>query len=52
MGRAEPVYPQYEDMEYYIFEAQNDGTLPPVSVLEIGISEGNTAVHWTEIDII
>ena len=52
VGRAEPVYPQYEDMEYYIFEAQNDGTLPPVSVLEIGISEGNTAVHWTEIDII
>ena len=51
-GPAKPVYPQYEDMEYFIFEAENDGALPPVSVLEVGISEGETAVHWAEIDIL
>ena len=46
---AESQYPQYDDMDYYIFEAENNGALPEISVIEIGLSEGKTAIHWAEI---
>ena len=51
-GVCEPVYPQYTDMEYHRFSVTNDGTLPPVSVVEVGICEGEAAVYWAEIDIV
>ena len=51
VGTAEPVHPQYLDMDYYVFEAENDGNLPPVSVCEVGLAEGRISVHWAEVDI-
>ena len=31
---------------------KNDGTLPPVSVIEMGLSAGKATVHWAEIEIL
>ena len=51
VGERAPLAPQYSDMRYFAFEAENDGKIAPVSVIEIGMSEGNAAVHWAEIEI-
>ncbi len=42
---------QFPDMFYYCFEAENDGNFSPVSVIEIGLCEGKTELHWAEIEI-
>ncbi len=47
-----PFAQQYDDMRYFCFEAENDGKISPVCVIEIGLSEGNTVLHWAEIEII
>jgi len=52
VGQTAPVYPQYSDMDYCVFEAENDGAMPPVSVAEVGLAEGKTIIHWAEIDIL
>ena len=51
-GAAAPVNPQYPDMDYYVFDAENDGAVPPVSVLEVGISDGQATIHWAEVDVL
>lgn len=47
-----PFAQQYTDMRYFVYTLENDGTLPPVSVIEIGLSEGKATVHWAEIEIL
>ncbi len=51
VGEEKPRDPQYPDMRYLRFEAENDGNAIPVCVLEIGIREGKTELHWAEIEI-
>ena len=51
IGARAPIAQQYTDMRYFAFEAENDGNLAPVSVIEIGLCEGKTVVHWAEIEI-
>ena len=46
-----PIAQQYPDMHYYAFEAENNGDIAPVCVIEIGLSEGKATVHWAEIEI-
>ena len=46
-----PHAQQYPDMRYLRFEAENDGSFSPVSVIEFGLGEGRTEVHWAEIEI-
>ncbi len=43
---------QYTDICYVSFTVENDGTLPPVSILEVGLSSGNATIHWAEIEIV
>jgi hypothetical protein len=47
-----PFAQQYTDMRYFVYTLENDGTLPPVSVIEMGLSEGKATVHWAEIEIL
>jgi len=47
----EPYAQQYPDLRYYCFEAENGGEFSPVSVIEIGLCEGRSEVHWAEIEI-
>ncbi len=49
---AAPHDQQYTDIRYFIYEVKNDGALPPVSVLEVGMPEGKAVIHWVEIEII
>ena len=42
---------QYPDMKYYRFEAENDGKMVPVAIIEVGLCEGRTELHWAEIEI-
>ncbi|MBQ3489958.1 MAG: hypothetical protein IJA86_05160 [Clostridia bacterium] len=42
---------QYPDMRYLRFEAENNGNAVPVSVIEVGLREGRTELHWAEIEI-
>ena len=51
VGARAPIDQQYTDMRYFAFEAENDGNLAPVSVMEIGLREGKTVIHWAEIEI-
>ncbi len=46
-----PYEQQYKDLRYFVYTLENDGTLPPVSVIELGISHGSITVHWAEIQI-
>lgn len=50
-GVRAPFAQQYTDVRYFCFEAENDGTLPPVSVIELGLADGKTVLHWAEIEI-
>ncbi len=43
---------QYADMRYFVYTLENDGTLPPVSVVEAGLCRGCAKIHWAEIEII
>ena len=51
IGEQAPYSQQWNDMRYYCFEAENDGNFSPVSVIEIGLCEGRTEVHWAEVEI-
>lgn len=51
IGERPPLAPQYPDMCYFCFEADNDGNISPVSVIELGLSDGKTIIHWAEIEI-
>lgn len=51
IGSVPAMALQYEDMDYVAFRVENDGTLPPVSVVEVGLADGKATVHWAEIDI-
>ncbi|MBQ8498126.1 MAG: hypothetical protein IJ489_11830 [Clostridia bacterium] len=51
IGERAPFAQQYPDMRYFCFEAENDGTVSPVSVIELGLSDGRTVLHWAEIEI-
>ena len=46
-----PHSQQLPDMRYYRFEAENNGSAVPVSVIEIGLCEGKAEVHWAEVEI-
>jgi hypothetical protein len=48
---SEPYEQQYRDYRYFNYAVDNDGTLPPVSIIEIGLPEGKATVHWVEIEI-
>ncbi|MBE6665114.1 MAG: hypothetical protein E7603_02690 [Ruminococcaceae bacterium] len=50
-GEQAPYAQQYPDMKYYRFEAENNGNFSPVSVIEVGVCEGRTELHWAEIEI-
>lgn len=52
LGNLPSRYPQYEDMEYYAFEIENDGNLPPVTVVELSAEKGRGMAHWAEIQIV
>ena len=52
VGVREWRVPQYVDMKYLVFEAENDGCLPPVSIVEMGNADGVVMIHWAEIDIL
>ena len=52
VGVREWRVPQYVDMKYLVFEAENDGCLPPVSIVEMGNTDGVVMIHWAEIDIL
>ncbi len=47
-----PFAQQYEDMRYFVYTLENDGTFSPVSIIEMGLSEGKATVHWAEIEIL
>lgn len=51
IGEQAPFAQQYPDMRYYCFEAENDGDLSPVCVIELGLADGRTVLHWAEIEI-
>ena len=51
IGERAPFAQQYPDLRYYAFEAENDGSIAPVGIIEIGLSEGNAELHWAEIEI-
>ena len=51
IGEQAPYSQQWNDMRYFCFEAENDGKISPVSVIEIGLCEGRTEVHWAEVEI-
>ena len=51
VGEVAAASLQYADMRYFVFVPETDEVLPPVSVIEIGITEGRQTVHWAEIDI-
>jgi hypothetical protein len=38
-------------MRYLRFEAENDGNIVPVAVIELGLCDGKTELHWAEIEI-
>ena len=46
-----PCAPQYPDLRYFSFEAENGGDLSPVAVMEIGLCEGRAELHWAEVEI-
>ncbi|MBQ9746725.1 MAG: hypothetical protein IJW21_07875 [Clostridia bacterium] len=48
-GERAPRAQQYADMRYFAYTVLNDGTLPPVSVIEAGGVE--CTLHWVEIEI-
>ncbi|MBR7160902.1 MAG: hypothetical protein IKD07_00665, partial [Clostridia bacterium] len=50
-GEQAPYAQQYPDMRYLRFEAENDGRALPVAVMEIGLCNGRTELHWAEIEI-
>ncbi len=51
VGEVEPHDQQYTDIRYFSFAVENDGALPPVSVLEVGLSCGKAVIHWVEMEI-
>ena len=51
IGEQAPHTQQWRDLRYFGFEAENDGNFSPVSVIEIGLCEGKTELHWAEIEI-
>ena len=51
LAERPPLAPQNPAMRYFAFEAENDGRIAPVSVIEMGMSSGKAAVHWAEIEI-
>ena len=51
VGEQAPRAQQFPDMRYFCFEAENDGHFCPVSVIELGLCEGMTTLHWAEIEI-
>ncbi|MBO5754775.1 MAG: hypothetical protein J6R89_01825 [Clostridia bacterium] len=36
----------------YAFSVENDGSLPTVSVIEVGLTHGSASVVWAEIDVV
>lgn len=51
IGKIPYALPMYDDIEYYAFEIENDGKLPPVTVAEIYCRGGKGTVSWAEIQI-
>lgn len=51
VGEEKPYAQQYPDMKYYRFEAENNGKESPVAVIEVGLCDGRTELHWAEIEI-
>ena len=52
MGKQEPntlLRPRVDHT--YAFSVENDGTLPTVSVIEVGLAHGKASVVWAEIDV-
>jgi hypothetical protein len=49
---AAPKEQQYKDLRYCVYTLDNDGTLPPVSVIDMGLLNGRATIHWVEIEII
>jgi len=52
VGTQDAKLPAPDDLDYPVFEAENDGTLPDVSVIELGLAHGNTQLSWAEIEIL
>ncbi len=51
LGEEAPRAQQFRDMRYFRFEAENDGAIVPVAVIEVGVCEGRTEVHWAEVEV-
>ena len=39
-------------LHYGVFTVENNGGLPPVSVIEVGLAHGTATVVWAEIEIL
>ncbi len=52
VGTQEPKKPQPDDCDYLVFEAENDGSLPDVSVVELGFAHGKSSLGWVEIEVL
>ncbi len=51
LGEVAPMALQYPDMRYFVFAPEVAEPLPPVSVIELGLTDGRQTVHWAEIEI-
>ncbi|MBQ0125870.1 MAG: hypothetical protein KBS59_06060 [Clostridiales bacterium] len=51
LGKTDVRYPAYDDMDYYLYEIENDGALPCVIMAEVGALRGKAVIHWAEIRI-
>ena len=51
VGEQTPYVQYFDDMKYYRFEVENNGDLVPVAVIEVGLCDGRTEVHWAEIEV-
>lgn len=51
LGACERAYPQYNDMDYFAYQVENDGTLPIVLSAEFGAIKGEARIHWVEAEV-
>lgn len=51
LGKVEAYRPAPDGLDYLAFSVPNDGTLPDVSVIELGFAHGKTVLEWAEIAV-
>ena len=51
LGKVKADRPAPDGLDYLAFSVPNDGTLPDVSVIELGFAHGKTVLEWAEIAV-